>query len=85
MTMRERHHPFCNQFSGPREGCRMCERMFMRYPLQEGESALELIGRCFPNAVVRRSDGWAAPMGARLLVTRDHLRHDQDDCGRVQP
>lgn len=49
----ERHHPFCNYFGNPREGCRQCEHMFKHYPLQDGETPFELVARHFPNAKPR--------------------------------
>ncbi len=56
MSNAERHHPWCNFFPLPREGCKMCGRLFRDYPLREGESVAEMIGREFPDAKIIPKD-----------------------------
>lgn len=52
----QRHHPFCNFFSAPAEGCPQCERLNRKFPVKEGESHQEAVDRIlrdyFPDAVV---------------------------------
>jgi hypothetical protein len=45
------HHPWCNYFYGPREGCKMCDRLFAQYPV-EGKTPSELLAEHFPDAIV---------------------------------
>jgi len=45
----EKHHPWCNYFSRPREGCKMCDRLFEGYPLKEGMTIEDLLAKHFPD------------------------------------
>ncbi len=47
------HHPWCNFFMRPREGCKMCEGLFKDYPIKPGESTDDLLKKHFPNVVKR--------------------------------
>jgi hypothetical protein len=46
-----RHHPFCNYYTKPRDGCWQCEEMFRKYPMQEGETGADLLKKHFPEQV----------------------------------
>jgi hypothetical protein len=46
------HHPFCNFFVRPREGCRQCERLFQTCPIKPGQSPAELIAERWPDAKI---------------------------------
>lgn len=48
------HHPFCNFYFEPREGCEMCASFFASYPPKEGDTVADLIEQYFPNAKVNR-------------------------------
>ena len=55
MTDTKEHHPFCNYYMNPREGCKYCERLDRDgYEQKEGESVADMIERYFPNARVVR-------------------------------
>lgn len=50
------HHPFCNFFGRPREGCKQCEMLYNNYPLHDDEipdlnCADRLIQEYFPNII----------------------------------
>jgi len=45
------HHPWCNHFMGEPEGCSMCETLYRRYPLVEGETSEEMGERYFPDNI----------------------------------
>ena len=47
----EAHHPFCNYFMKPREGCSMCEKFFEQYPI-EG-TPFEMVKRYFPDTIIK--------------------------------
>jgi hypothetical protein len=45
-----RHHPWCNYYMRPRQGCKMCERFYLKYPVMEN-----MTETYFPKAqIVRR-------------------------------
>ena len=41
------HHIWCNYYMKPREGCRMCEDFFKRFPMTETE---DMVSEHFPDA-----------------------------------
>ena len=51
------HHPWCNYFMRPREGCQMCDGMWSRYPLDGDKTAAELLAEHFPNVTARHMAG----------------------------
>ena len=48
--VREKHHPWCNRFLMPREGCKMCEEAYQKYPVN-GLTSNELMAKHFPDNV----------------------------------
>ena len=42
------HHPWCNYFYREREGCKMCEGLFRKYPLND-LTPDEMLEKYFPN------------------------------------
>lgn len=47
------HHPWCNLFMRPREGCPQCEGLFERYPCDPEDDGAALVAEHFPDVVVR--------------------------------
>lgn len=47
------HHPFCNYFAQPREGCKMCEKFWAKYPMEPGMTPMDLVKKYFPDVTVR--------------------------------
>jgi hypothetical protein len=48
------HHVWCNYFSLSREGCKQCERLFERYPMDRTPD--EMAKKHFPDAIpIKRS------------------------------
>ena len=54
MNKREKteHHIWCNYFMRPREGCKLCERLYKEYPTGK-MTPNELLKRHFPNVIKR--------------------------------
>jgi hypothetical protein len=52
------HHPFCNYFGTPREGCRSCERLYKLYPIDENKGLMEngddIIKKYFLDVIVKK-------------------------------
>lgn len=48
----ERHHPWCNYFALPADGCRFCKPLFEKYPLKEGQSVEDMAKEYFPEAII---------------------------------
>ena len=46
------HHPWCNFFGKPREGCKLCEKLYREYPVV-GESYGEMMAKYFPDVIIR--------------------------------
>ena len=46
------HHPWCNLFQAPRQGCEMCEGLYQRYPVNPEDSPEDLMARHFPGNVL---------------------------------
>ncbi len=46
------HHIWCNHYYKPREGCKMCEKFYKKYPM-DGLTQGELLKKHFPNAILR--------------------------------
>jgi len=36
----EFHHPWCNFFTKPRQGCKMCEKFYNQYPINDENAKL---------------------------------------------
>lgn len=49
------HHPWCNFFMRPREGCHQCEGLFKRFPCEPDDDGSALVAEHFPDVVVRSS------------------------------
>ena len=47
------HHPWCNYFTRPVAGCKMCKDLWARYPLEEGQTTEDLVREHFPDVVKR--------------------------------
>lgn len=47
------HHPWCSYFTRPRAGCRLCERLWVQYPLTPGQTVDALLKTHFPDTVKR--------------------------------
>ena len=47
------HHPFCNLFGGPREGCRQCKRLYEEYSMSDPDigEPHDLMHKFFPDVV----------------------------------
>jgi len=43
------HHPFCNFFALPREGCKMCEKFYKRFPMDDVGNPTDVITKYFPD------------------------------------
>lgn len=37
----EFHHPWCNFFAKPRQGCKMCEKFYDQYPINDENAKFE--------------------------------------------
>jgi len=53
----QKHHPWCNYFMRPFEGCPMCKGLFERYPFEPGMAPGDLMKKHFPENVLRDSSG----------------------------
>ena len=51
MNEPKNHHPWCNWFTLPPEGCKMCEGLYRKYPMSPTDTADDLLERHFPDAV----------------------------------
>jgi hypothetical protein len=52
----KKHHPWCNNFLKPREGCKMCEDFYIRFPIEENASrdvVSKLAEEYFPDVVFK--------------------------------
>lgn len=53
----EAHHIWCNYYMRPREGCKLCERLFARYPYEKTDDKLkdgkDLMAKHFSENIVR--------------------------------
>lgn len=47
------HHPFCNFFGAPREGCRQCQKLYDGYPMTDPdiEEPRDLLRKFFPQVI----------------------------------
>lgn len=53
VKIRKEHHIWCNYYnSGPAEDCIMCKGFNERYPI-DGQSGEELLGKYFPDTIIR--------------------------------
>ncbi len=50
-TLSNEHHPWCNYFGAPREGCKQCEGLFARYPDVTMDNISEATKKYFPEAI----------------------------------
>jgi len=53
----KKHHPWCNYFMKPREGCWMCEDLYKRFPIEENapiEDVDKLMKEYFPEVIKRQ-------------------------------
>ncbi len=47
-----KHHPWCNYFANPAEGCKFCKPLFEKYPIKEGQTVEDLLKEHFPQVQV---------------------------------
>lgn len=45
---KEFHHPWCNFFFKPREGCKMCEKFYNQYPINDENANVKSFNNPFP-------------------------------------
>ena len=52
MSQEDEHHIWCNFFVNPRKGCKQCEDLYKRYPMDE-KTPNDLLKKHFPKVVKR--------------------------------
>lgn len=39
------HHPFCNYFKNSRKGCKQCETLYLKFPIDDNENKKDAYDR----------------------------------------
>lgn len=58
------HHPWCNFFGAPREGCRQCEGLYRDHPVDDPDikEPMDLMRKYFPSIIDVRTGKEVGPL-----------------------